>query len=263
MTVGSPYPSESDRKREHESVWGNEMIGNQRVSLVNADTGGPRKVYDRIWSEAKRSPRAALWFGAPEGPSKGIHAERPNWPLMLMSVAILSILLLDGGMDPDEWNSVNLPFFFLLVGLCVFGAAYGLSHDLKTNFHGWTQHRYVVRLGEDKDIGAGDIYHDKINAVCMLEIALAEQWRGRRLGSVATRMMLRKSFEEFGARRVESTALSTNEASLRMSDRMIGEGILKDRYTVFGKPVDEHLFRLLRTEWDQQNALKTTTEPER
>jgi len=34
-----------------------------------------------------------------------------------------------------------------------------------------------------------------------------------------------------------------------MNDRMIEEGVLKERYLIRGQPADEHLYRLLKSEW--------------
>jgi len=69
--------------------------------------------------------------------------------------------------------------------------------------------------------------------------------------------MIRYSFETLDAHRVESTALSSNPASVNMNDRMIEEGVMRDRYFVssggiLGTFVDEHRYRPLRSEWNEQ-----------
>ena len=66
-------------------------------------------------------------------------------------------------------------------------------------------------------------------------------------------MMLKKCFSELGARRVESSVVSQNAASLQMQDGMIQEGILKDRCVVGSQVYDELLFRMLKSEWEQQS----------
>lgn len=118
----------------------------------------------------------------------------------------------------------------------------------------WTCHRFVVRLGE-KTIGVADIHQDKHHAVCFLILGLLPEYRGRKLGTVTARLMLRKCFSELGARRVESSVISCNKASLQMQDGMIQEGVLKDRCVVGSKTYDEILFRLLKCEWEAGRAV--------
>jgi RimJ/RimL family protein N-acetyltransferase len=115
----------------------------------------------------------------------------------------------------------------------------------------WKCHRFVIDLS-GKSIGVADIHQDLPNAVCFLVLGLLPLYRGRKLGTVAARLMLRKSFEELGAHRVESSVISSNGASLRMQDGMIQEGVLKDRCVVGSRTYDEVLFRLLRSEWEEQ-----------
>jgi RimJ/RimL family protein N-acetyltransferase len=115
----------------------------------------------------------------------------------------------------------------------------------------WKCHRFVIKL-EDENIGVADIHEDELNAVCFLVLGLLPQYRGRKLGTVAAKIMLRKCFVELGARRVESSVVSSNDASLRMQDGMIQEGILKQRCVVGAQAYDEILFRLLKCEWEEQ-----------
>jgi RimJ/RimL family protein N-acetyltransferase len=116
----------------------------------------------------------------------------------------------------------------------------------------WRCHRFTIMLA-DEPIGVADIHQDRDNAVCFLVLGLLAQYRGRKLGTVAARMMLRKCFTELGARRVESSVISSNAASLHMQDGMIQEGVLKKRCLVGSEVFDEILFRLLKTEWEQDN----------
>jgi RimJ/RimL family protein N-acetyltransferase len=113
----------------------------------------------------------------------------------------------------------------------------------------WKCHRFVISMA-GKNIGVADIHEDRPNAVCFLVLGLLPEYRGKKLGTVAARLMLRKCFEDLGARRVESSVISSNAASLRMQDGMIQEGVLKDRCVVGPQTYDEVLFRLLRTEWE-------------
>jgi RimJ/RimL family protein N-acetyltransferase len=113
----------------------------------------------------------------------------------------------------------------------------------------WKCHRFVIEMAGE-NIGVADIHEDRPNAVCFLVLGLLQEYRGQKLGTVAAKLMMRKSFEDFGARRVESSVISSNSASLRMQDGMIQEGILKDRCVVGSQTYDEVLFRLLKSEWE-------------
>ena len=126
--------------------------------------------------------------------------------------------------------------------------------------HQWKCHRFLILLA-DQAIGVADIHEDRINAVCFLVLGLLPQYRGRKLGAIAARLMLRKSFVDFNARRVESTAIASNIASLRMQDGMIQEGVLKERSLIGTQLYDEFIFRMLKSEWEEQNrerALRRT-----
>ena len=108
-------------------------------------------------------------------------------------------------------------------------------------------------------IGVGDVYQDVPNGSCSLTAAILADLRGRKLGSIATRAMMRFCFSELNANRMESTALSSNPASLHMNDRMIEEGVLRERYFVGDTYVDVHCYRLLKAEWiDQLNDRKSS-----
>ncbi len=118
----------------------------------------------------------------------------------------------------------------------------------------------MIKLG-DEGIGVADIHEDRLNAVCFLVLGLSPPYRGRKLGTVAAKMMLRKCFVELGARRVESSVISSNAASLQMQDGMIQEGVLKQRCIVDSQAYDEILFRLLKGEWEQQIDEWESTRP--
>jgi len=118
-------------------------------------------------------------------------------------------------------------------------------------------HKLLVRLGNAAFIGVAYIEEDRRNGACFIAMGLLPEFRGRRLGSVTARLLLRKSFAELNARRVESSALSSNPASITMQDGMILEGTLKGRFIIDGREVDELLFRLLRSEWESQQQTKT------
>ena len=110
-------------------------------------------------------------------------------------------------------------------------------------------HRFLVRRGSE-DIGVADIYENRPAAVCHFVLGLLPPYRRRKLGAVTARLMLRHAFEKLDARRVESSVLATNPASIEMQDGMVQEGVLRRRVLVHGEEVDELLFAMLRWEWN-------------
>jgi RimJ/RimL family protein N-acetyltransferase len=130
---------------------------------------------------------------------------------------------------------------------------------------GTTIHRFLIYYGDER-VGVADIRDDTSNRVCGLVLGLLEPYRGQKIGSVAGRLMLRKSFTELNAHRVESSALSGNVASLEMQDGMIEEARLLQRVRVGTEVYDEVRFRMLKHEWELQlaerQAARSGTKPE-
>jgi RimJ/RimL family protein N-acetyltransferase len=155
------------------------------------------------------------------------------------------------GDTASAWNPWSAVWFIMLIVALLIGLITS-SIAIRPKDRNWKRHPLIVRLGDRVNIGIGDIWQDTANGICVLDCSLLEAFRGKGLGAVATRMMIRKCFTELGARRVESSTLSTNPRALKMNDRMIEEGILRQRYVIRGQYADEHLYRLLRTEWDAQ-----------
>jgi RimJ/RimL family protein N-acetyltransferase len=110
--------------------------------------------------------------------------------------------------------------------------------------------RKFVITQDGLHVGVAAVVFDRRNAVCGIELGLLAQYRGQGLGSYAGRLLIRKCFVEFAARRVEATALSSNPASVKMHDWMLYEGTLKSRFLLDGLEVNELLYRILRPEWE-------------
>jgi hypothetical protein len=229
------------------------MIGTEVVSLVPASSTS----YDDIRQTIEDSPDRDLWYG-PNPSTKSMRAINggpPGAAVPLVVLFSIAALLLDAFGDvASAWNAWNIPFFILTIAGLVLALVLSSLVAARTPAAGWKRHKLIVKLGDRADIGIGDIWQDAPNGVCLLDCSLLSDFRGRGLGSVATRMMIRKCFTELGARRVEASALSSNPRSLKMNDRMVPEGVLKERYVIRGQPVDEHLFRLLKSEWQAQLA---------
>ena len=117
-------------------------------------------------------------------------------------------------------------------------------------------HKFVVRLGTDKHIGVAVIEQDLKQHVCFLILGLLPVYRGKKLGSVTARLLLRKCFEDLRARRVESSALSSNLPSMNMQDSMKLEGRLEAKYIFDGQVLDELIFAKMRGDWKREHEVE-------
>jgi hypothetical protein len=213
---------------ETKAVEDRPMIGTELVSLRSVKPKNGR--YRNIWTLIGSSPDYDLWFGPSRLASKGY------------SEAIAQ------GDTESAWNPWNTTWMVVLCALLVVGAIYSVVGHVEET-PGWRRHCFIVRLGGRADIGVGEIWQDTSNGVCILVAAMLPGYRRQKLGSIATRMMIRKSFTDLGARRVESSALSTNSPAIHMNDRMVLEGTLKGRWIIRGAPTDENLYRITKEEW--------------
>jgi hypothetical protein len=222
------------------------MIGTETVSLnVVPDYD---QEFARIWGLIKKSTDYDLWFGPRTyGKEPRGSSIRPELAVLFAGVAVGMFVDAQGDVE-SAWNTWNLTWFIVLLAILAAGVIFSLTPK-KIDSVDWKLHRYVVSLGGRVNIGVCEIWQDTDNATCKLIVAMLAEYRGQKLGSVAARLMLRKSFQELGARRVESSALATNPYSLRMNDGLIEEGILRGRWIVRGKPCDEYLYRLTKEEW--------------
>jgi RimJ/RimL family protein N-acetyltransferase len=110
--------------------------------------------------------------------------------------------------------------------------------------------KFVISLDELESIGVAAAAIDFKNAICYIELGILPEFRRQRFGSAAGKLLIRKCFVEYGARRVEASALSTNAASVRMRDWTILEGVIKSRYIIAGQEVDELLYGITRDRWE-------------
>jgi RimJ/RimL family protein N-acetyltransferase len=214
------------------------LIGDEWVSLSRCSKLDPR--YLKIWHSIQSEPTYESWFGGRNAEKGQFTDTFASWIFALLTATLVA----DVFIDPTPWTPTNRFFVWTLGFLSVSGLLWSLSGRRRR----WKHHSFLIKLG-GKVIGVGDVYHDMPNGSCSLTAAILPNFRGRKLGSVATRAMIRSCFTDLEANRVESTALSSNPASLRMNDRMVEEGILRERYLVGETYVDVHCYRLLKTEW--------------
>jgi RimJ/RimL family protein N-acetyltransferase len=110
--------------------------------------------------------------------------------------------------------------------------------------------KFLIALEGGERIGVASVLLDKPNACCSIELGLLPQYRNQRFGSTAGRLLIRKCFVEFSARRVEGSALSTNPASVQMRDWMSHEGTMHSRFLIDGQEVHELIFGITRARWE-------------
>jgi hypothetical protein len=233
---------------ETKAVEDRPMIGTELVSLRSVKPKNGR--YRNIWTLIGSSPDYDLWFGPSRLASKGYSEAIGHRPgLAALFFVILIGLVVDAQGDTESaWNPWNTTWMVVLCALLVVGAIYSVVGHVEET-PGWRRHCFIVRLGGRADIGVGEMWQDTSNGVCILVAAMLPGYRRQKLGSIATRMMIRKSFTDLGARRVESSALSTNSPAIHMNDRMVLEGTLKGRWIIRGAPTDENLYRITKEEW--------------
>jgi len=63
-------------------------------------------------------------------------------------------------------------------------------------------------------------------------------------------LLLSKCFTQYGARLVESLALSTNLRSIGMVDWMTLEARLEAQYLIDGQEVDELIYKITKSDWE-------------
>lgn len=110
--------------------------------------------------------------------------------------------------------------------------------------------KFVISLDWMENIGVAAIAVDRQSGICYIELGILPEHRRQRFGSTAGRLLIRKCFIEFAARRVEASALSTNAASVKMRDWMLLEGTIKSRFVIAGYEVDELLYGITRSRWE-------------
>jgi len=222
-----------------DSVWARnetEMIGKDIIILRECSRYSP--AYRSTWASLASEPDYERSFG----PRK-----RGESHAAFIFAILLVVLIFDIDLDRTPWTKVNTSACAAIAILSIAGLI--LSARAESS---WVQHPFLVSSDDHaKLFGVLDIYEDERNRTCSLTVGILPEHRGKKIGSIATRAAIRYSFEKLDALRVESTALSSNPASINMNDRMIQEGTLKERYLIEGVPVavDEHIYRLLKQEW--------------
>lgn len=81
---------------------------------------------------------------------------------------------------------------------------------------------------------------------------LDEAWFGRGIATAAVRELVQRLFERGGLRRLVATVSVDNAPSVRLLERLgfRREGTLREAYVIDARLVDQHVYGLLRREWD-------------
>jgi len=112
-------------------------------------------------------------------------------------VAAVALLVDAFGDTASDWNRWNATFFTITLGALIIGFALSIVAIEPRDVH-WKRHKLIIRLGDRVNIGVGDIWQNRANGICILDCSLLDTFRGKGLGSVATRMMIRKCLHRTG-----------------------------------------------------------------
>ena len=122
-----------------------------------------------------------------------------------------------------------------------------------------------IRLkGEAEIIGSAGFYSwDKESARAQMGYDLKPAYWGRGIMREAVERMIAFGFEEMGLNRIQALIMSSNSRSIGLVQRVgfTREGVLRD-YSVFeGKRMDEHMYSLLRREWEASRGMPERDSP--
>lgn len=85
--------------------------------------------------------------------------------------------------------------------------------------------------------------------------------QGKGYGSEATRLMVRMGFEEFNLNRIQLSVMAHHERAVRLYERagFVLEGRSREAYFRQGRYVDALRYAILRSDWEKQAAVRSST----
>ena len=116
---------------------------------------------------------------------------------------------------------------------------------------GRDEYRYIILLGQEP-IGTAAVMNVSWRlGYAEIGYLIAEAYQRRGLGKEAVRQLLQVVFSQSTLRRLQALVSIENQASQRLLERLgfAREGVLREHFLVEGRPVDEVVFGLLRSEW--------------
>ena len=119
----------------------------------------------------------------------------------------------------------------------------------------WNTVRFLVTREHAENVGIAWIVRIHQDDKAELGLALIPEYRGKGLGKIVGRLLLRQCFDSLGCQKVESFALGCNPASAKMQKGgMRLEGTQVRSVKVSGVFYDRFWFGLTREEWIAQIA---------
>lgn len=120
-------------------------------------------------------------------------------------------------------------------------------------------HRWFIEISEETRVGtnselAGTVSLAEINGMMGLaEIGymVGSAHHGRGIATMALKLWTTMIFEQTDLRKLTASVSEQNAASIRVLEKAgyKKEGLLREHYMIQGKPTNEVIFGLLRSEW--------------
>lgn len=132
--------------------------------------------------------------------------------------------------------------------------------ELRHRLSGWDgrltdrrreEYRWVVLLGEEP-VGTAALMKPAWRmGYGEIGYLISEPHQGQGLGTRAVRLLVTHLFAETALRRLQALVSVENVASQRLLERLGFklEGTLRQHFVIQGKPVDERVYGMLRSEW--------------
>ena len=119
----------------------------------------------------------------------------------------------------------------------------------------------VARLSDDLVIGTNTLFHvDTDNGRAELGYALGREFWGQGYVTEALHQLLNYAFTKLNLRRLEADVDPRNAPSIKTLERLgfQREGFLRERWHVAGEIQDAYFYGLLKREWEEVVANKTS-----
>lgn len=115
----------------------------------------------------------------------------------------------------------------------------------------YSSYRWFIQVGSEivGTVSLKNISHSM--GYAEIGYGVAEMHHGRGIATQAVRLLVSKIFEETTLRKLIAYVHDRNRASCRVLEKLgfQREGLLREHYIIAGKPVNEILYALLKSEW--------------
>lgn len=132
--------------------------------------------------------------------------------------------------------------------------------ELRMRLTGWDgrltdrrreEYRWIVLLGEEP-VGTAALMKPAWRmGYGEIGYLISEPYQGQGLGTRAVRLLVTHLFSETPLRRLQALVSVENVASQRLLERLgfALEGTLRQHFVIQGRPIDERVYGMLRSEW--------------